>query len=52
MNKIAVNLGTIQKTLLITLWARAIKANKSKYHSPQRQWAIKNIREIQTWDSP
>jgi O-methyltransferase involved in polyketide biosynthesis len=25
--------------------------DKTKYYLPQRQWAIKNIREIQTWDS-
>lgn len=25
--------------------------DKTKYYLPKRQWAIKNIREIQTWDS-
>jgi O-methyltransferase involved in polyketide biosynthesis len=28
MDKIAINLGIVQKTLLVTLWARAIEANK------------------------
>lgn len=29
MNKLKVNLGTVQETLLITLWARAIEAGKA-----------------------
>jgi O-methyltransferase involved in polyketide biosynthesis len=38
MDKIAINLGTVQKTLLVTLWARAIEANKKN--------AILNDRKI------
>jgi O-methyltransferase involved in polyketide biosynthesis len=30
MNKTAIKLGTVQETLLITLWARAVEAKQAK----------------------